>query len=179
MKKSEKKIITKLKASDKSTEEKIIMSYIKNQGDVPQLTEQEQFVDDVAREIFSLMVKCKPKNWIKNWILRSYPEVSISYAYKLIDMTERIYGNSYKVSQEMAKAIYIHEAQKIKKLALDSGNLELAEKCAKEIAIMQGAKDEVKDEIPMIPAVIISTNDEFIRPKEIDIDHEEIKSDDH
>ena len=176
MKKVEKKIIKKLKPADKSTEEKIIMSYIKN-GEPIVLDEQESFVDKLTKEIFSHMVECKPKNWIKNWILTFYPDVSVSYAYKLIEMTETIYGKSYKVTQEMAKAMYIHKAQKIYDLAIQYDELELAEKCAMQIAIMQGAKDEVKDEVPSIPAVFISPNPEFIIPKSIDINHEEVQED--
>jgi hypothetical protein len=182
MKKAEKKILKKLKPDDKSTEEAIIAHYIRNNHEKYELTAQEAFVDARSQEIFALMISGKPKNWIVNWLLKHFSNaISRTYAYKLIDMTEKIYGNAYKVTQEMAKAMHVHRSTKIYNVALtNEETLDIALKASKEIAIAQGAFDEEKDEAPTIPMMVISTNPEFIRPKIIDVPHEEIEEpDDH
>lgn len=174
------KLAKKLKPQNLSIPEKISLSYIKNDAELKvELTAEEEFVDEVCRKIFGLMMRSRPKNYIVNFLLKEYPDKikNRMHAYRYIDDAEYIYGKGNILTKEVVNALLVAKLTRIGEKAEKSDDLKTAAYCAVKISEAQKEMTPI-EHTSLMPAVIFTPNPQLLKPKELNIDEAEELSQD-
>lgn len=162
-------------SKNSSLVEKIMFAVLPNRNQV-ELTEEESYQKDMIEEIFTMMQAGKPKHVVVNLLREKHRHKGYSsqHIYHLIDCAEQVFGKSYEVKPQMAKAIAISRYNKLYELAEENNDFKTCKSILDKIGVLQGVdkEEENKKELPSI--IVLSTNAENIRPKTIDLDSDDV-----